>query len=421
MEVSMIVPNKAARLRFKRTLSRAGYHVSEFATLESALDEMLEAPPSMVLCALELPDGNGFELISRLRNHYDADKLPIVLVGKFASEDDLLRGYAAGADDVLSFTAPPGAILARCELLAKRTKRSRRGGVPVTGPFGGLDGLPRKLAARYDVRRTLGRGGCAVVLEAYERSGGERVAIKLFDVSSVAMRDAQLRFLRESMVMGQLANPHIIRLIDVGSEGDQLYLVIEHLEGLTVREKTLRHAPATPAQGAQMLLGLLSALATLEEHNIVHRDLSPGNVMLRGGAWDQPVLLDFGLAKQPFDTGVTSPDLLLGTPGYIAPEYLYGNDIDHRYDLYGLGMLTRFALTQRDPFDDYTERSRLNAAATQEVDFPATIPMCLRDLLYGLTFNDRDRRPSSAAALLAKASGPGSELLELAGLASAPR
>ena len=209
-----------------------------------------------------------------------------------------------------------------------------------------------------------------------------------------------MRFLREAYALSSLHHPHIVHTSDFGVAEGRFYYAMHEVSGPTLYQQVERHGPATPEQALAMVKALASALEAMDEVDLLHRDLTPANVILRHGRWDQPVLIDFGLAKRSYDRGLTLSELLLGTPGYIAPERVEGHVEDARSDLFSLGLLARFAATGEEPFPELCGMRRVSHMAHHQVEIPANLPSRLRGLLDQLTRLSPHERPQSAACLL---------------------
>lgn len=215
------------------------------------------------------------------------------------------------------------------------------------------DPLPRKLTDRYELRRVLGRGGMGVVYEAMDLLERRSVAVKL--LAPEANADPQLteRFLREAKNTFRLTHPNIVRVFDAGrASTGALFFVMEHLEGQSLSQVLRSGGPLPPTEAVELVGQLTDALAVAHAANIVHRDVKPGNVMLvKEGGRRVVKLLDFGIARSyGATTQLTSTGTALGTPEYMSPEQVLGQTIDHRSDLYAVGVILMNLLTGRPLF-----------------------------------------------------------------------
>ena len=228
--------------------------------------------------------------------------------------------------------------------------------------------VERILDDRYRLDRSIGRGGMGAVFEATDLRLSRTVALKIMMGHLFGDRTAQLRFEREARASANLRHPNIVQIHDYGRIGaDGAYLVMELIEGSTLREELRKHGPIGPAALAEILDGLLDGLAAAHAAGVIHRDLKPENVMLvRSPSRDSSSpgklsakILDFGLAKVATEAlrgsgSLTATGAVLGTWAYMSPEQIAGGEIDERSDLYTVGAMTVEALTGRRPFERAT-------------------------------------------------------------------
>src|SRR5215510_7676593 len=204
------------------------------------------------------------------------------------------------------------------------------------------------IGERYRLERVIGRGGMGVVWAAEDIVTQQRNALK-FLKDGVGDPDAPRRFLREARAASAVRHPNVVRTLDVLElEDGSPVLVMELLEGESLREMLRREQKIPLGELAEILVPVVSAVGTAHALGIVHRDLKPENIFLsRGPAGERVVkILDFGIAKLTAldgeamrSTGITT-STVLGTPAYMAPEQVFGeSDLDHRADIWALGLL----------------------------------------------------------------------------------
>ena len=212
----------------------------------------------------------------------------------------------------------------------------------------------------YILKTCLGKGGMGEVFEAYHRQTGAKFALKklraIHGVSAELEENIRKRFLRECSLQSKLQHPHIVKVFDYGSQGKDLYLVTQLVDGETVQQLVEREILWADFYYARYLPILLSqtcavcdALHYAHSQGIVHRDINPKNIMLDKGnlAW----IMDFGLAKPltPEVTKLTKSSELIGTPSYMSPEQWQGNEIGIASDIYSLGATLYFMVTGHHP------------------------------------------------------------------------
>ena len=216
------------------------------------------------------------------------------------------------------------------------------------------------LAGRYRVVRLLGRGGMAVVVEAMHESMGQRVAVKLLRAEAATSPEAFARFLLEAKALAQIRSVHVARVIDVGAFDDAIpYFVMEYLDGHDLATALAKDGPLSIATVVDYGLQICEALAEAHAAGIVHRDIKPGNLFLTrepAGGRDGTLvkLLDFGISIHTLAAG-TDATLggggFMGSPRYMAPEQMRSaRRVDHRADIWSLGVVLHEALAGSTPF-----------------------------------------------------------------------
>ncbi len=215
------------------------------------------------------------------------------------------------------------------------------------------DPLPRVragLAEHYTIERELGRGGMAIVYLARDLKHGRQVAIKVLKPELAAALGRE-RFLREIETAAGLTHPHILPLHDSGEADGFLYYVIPYIDGESLRDRLDRERQLTIDDAVQIAREIADALNYAHSHNILHRDIKPGNILLSAG---HALVTDFGIARSIAATGagqLTEVGTLVGTPAYMSPEQVDGSQhIDGRADIYSLGCVLFEMLTGEPPF-----------------------------------------------------------------------
>lgn len=213
---------------------------------------------------------------------------------------------------------------------------------------------PKLIAGRYEVVSRLGVGGMSVVYLAYDPKMDRHVAIKLLRTTG-SQEEMVLRFHREAKTASQLNHPKIIKIYDFGVDGDEPYMVLEHLEGDSLDEYLDKEGRLSWADTAEIVVQICEGMSNAHKNNVVHRDLKCSNIMLTGtrNPTDNLKILDFGIAKvtEVTDKELTQTGLLIGSPNYMSPEQGLGQDIDQRSDIYSLGCMIYQMLTGVKPFD----------------------------------------------------------------------
>jgi serine/threonine-protein kinase len=214
--------------------------------------------------------------------------------------------------------------------------------------------VPAQLGGRYEIGELLGRGGMAEVHLGRDSRLGRNVAVKMLRPDLARDPSFQARFRREAHSAASLNHPSVVAVYDTGEDtvdGNPVpYIVMEYVEGSTLRELMASGSKLVPERALEITDGVLNALAYSHAQGIVHRDIKPANVMLtRNG---EVKVMDFGIARAVADMGatMTQTSAVIGTAQYLSPEQARGEQVDARSDLYSTGCLLYELLTGRPPF-----------------------------------------------------------------------
>jgi serine/threonine-protein kinase len=262
------------------------------------------------------------------------------------------------------------------------------------------------LADRYRFEREIGSGATATVYLAHDVKHGRRVAVKVLRPEFGATLAAE-RFLREIAIAAQLQHPHILPLLDSGEAGGTLFFVLPFVEGETLRERVRREGKLPIPEAVRVLADVADALVYAHARGVVHRDIKPDNIMLTGR---NAVVMDFGVAKalnaaarsEQLTTGIA-----LGTPAYMAPEQALADPkVDHRADLYALGVVAYEMLTGRPPFSASTPQELLTAHVVLTPEtvtaFRPEVPPLLAEVVMRALAKQPDERWQSAEEMVAR-------------------
>ncbi|MFC8074789.1 protein kinase [Streptomyces sp. NPDC057307] len=233
------------------------------------------------------------------------------------------------------------------------------GGVPDAADSWGVGGLVGD--GRYRMTYRLGRGGMAEVYAAEDVRLGRTVAVKLLRSDLAEDPVSKARFTREAQSVAGLNHHAVVAVYDSGEDvvGGQTvpYIVMELVEGRTIRDLLLNAEAPPPEQALIIVSGVLEALAYSHQHGIVHRDIKPANVIITDSGAVK--VMDFGIARalHGAQSTMTQTGMVMGTPQYLSPEQALGKAVDHRSDLYATGCLLYELLSLRPPFTGETPLS----------------------------------------------------------------
>jgi serine/threonine-protein kinase len=233
------------------------------------------------------------------------------------------------------------------------------------------------LAGKYTLERKLGQGGMGAVWRAEHVHLRSPVAIKLIDEQIARHPEALARFMREAQAAAALRSPHVVQILDYGADRGVPYIAMELLEGESLAERLARVGRPPRAAVAQIITEVARAIGKAHELSIVHRDLKPDNIFLvQNDEVEVTKVLDFGIAKSTPATGAVSGETrtgaVLGTPHYMSPEQAEGTKlVDHRTDLWALGVIAFECLVGRRPFEGDALGSLLLAICTRPLPVPS--------------------------------------------------
>jgi eukaryotic-like serine/threonine-protein kinase len=229
------------------------------------------------------------------------------------------------------------------------------------------ESLAAALADRYKLERELGQGGMATVYLAEDVRHRRKVAVKVLRPELAASMGPD-RFLREIEIAAQLQHPHILPLLDSGDAGGFLFYVMPFVQGESLRDRLARERELPVHDALRIVTEVADALAHAHQHGVVHRDIKPENILLSGR---HALVADFGVAKAVSEASgrlkLTSVGVALGTPTYMAPEQASADpNLDHRVDIYALGVVAYELLAGRAPFTGHTAQEVLAAHMTRQ-------------------------------------------------------
>ena len=210
--------------------------------------------------------------------------------------------------------------------------------------------LEAALGNDYRIERLIGQGGFGRVYSASDVRLGRSVAIKVIRPDLAGARAFVDRFRSEGTALAKFRHPGIVPIYDIREHEGLIYYVMPLIEGETVRAKLEKHGRIAPKETQRILIELCDCLTATHRGGIVHRDIKPDNVILEG-LLGKALLMDFGIAKTVRELEESTGGLLMGTPTYMSPEQVSGDSIlDHRSDLYSVGVMAYVMLTGKPPF-----------------------------------------------------------------------
>ena len=265
--------------------------------------------------------------------------------------------------------------------------------------------VPGAIVAGFRVESLAGRGAMAEVYRARADEGDRVVALKILD--GVLARDERFRqrFLRESQLAASLEHPHVVRTLSSGEEDGRLYLAMEYIDGSDLRELLRRDGRLEPERAIDLVGQVAAALDAAHTAGLVHRDVKPGNILIRSDAdGDHAFVCDFGLARHVSSVGSLTGDRgFVGTIDYVPPEQIEGGSIDARADVYSLGCVLYECLAGVRPFERDSELSvvfaHLNEPPPRITDVRPELPAAFDEVFATALAKAPDDRYSSCGEL----------------------
>ncbi len=254
----------------------------------------------------------------------------------------------------------------------------------------------------YRIVAELGRGGMGIVYKAHEESLNRFVAIKVLGEHLAQDPDYVTRFVREAQSAAKLSHPNIVQIYFIGEDAGRHYFVMEYVSGRSLQHLLKNDGRMATARATRLVLQAASGLAAAHDQGVIHRDIKPANLILSDG--NVLKIADFGLALMPDAASrLTVSGMFMGTPGYLSPEQCLDRDIDHRTDIYSLGVTFFEMLTGTMPFRADSPLALIRKITEVEppsvADLNPDVDEPVRAILGRMMAKDRDQRYADAHQL----------------------
>lgn len=250
--------------------------------------------------------------------------------------------------------------------------------------------IGKRISGRYKIIEMIGGGGMSNVYLAHDMILDRDVAIKVLRYDFSNEEDLHRRFQREALSATSLTHPNIVNIFDVGEDGDIHYLVMEYVEGKTLKQYIVDSAPLPPVEAVDIMKQLTSAIANAHHNQIIHRDIKPQNILMDDQLHVK--ITDFGIAMALSATSFTQTNSVLGTVHYLSPEQARGGTATKKSDIYALGIVLFELLTGRLPFSGESAVSialkHLQTETPSVRDLRPEIPQSLENVVMKATAKD---------------------------------
>ena len=260
----------------------------------------------------------------------------------------------------------------------------------------------RIIANRYEIIENIGNGGMATVYKAKDRTLNRFVAVKILRDEFTTDEEFIKRFNSEAQAVASLTNPNIVSVYDVGHEGSLYYIVMELVQGKTLKEVIQEEGRLSWKWSVKVAIQIAQALETAHKNNIIHRDIKPHNIIITEDGVAK--VTDFGIAKAVSNSTITAFGTTLGSVHYFSPEHARGGFTDAKSDLYSLGVVMYEMVTGKVPFDADTPVSvalmHMQDKPVEPIKLNPSIPVSVNKIIMKAMQKDTNYRYQSASEML---------------------
>jgi len=259
-----------------------------------------------------------------------------------------------------------------------------------------------KTISHYKILEKLGEGGMGLVYKAEDKWLKRTVALKFLSPEYAELPKARERFIREAQAASSLDHPNICTIHEIDETDDHIFIVMAYVEGLSL-EEMIDAGPLNPGEAIDIAIRIAEGLREAHDKGIVHRDIKSANIMMTGKG--HPRIMDFGIAKFSGKNRLTGRAAVMGTTGYMSPEQARGKDVDHRTDIWSLGVVLYEMLTGMLPFKDEDQQTVIYRIANEEPEPISNvrdgIPPALERVVQKVLSKDPGERYGEMSALIA--------------------
>ena len=369
--IFVVDDDNAMRESLEFLLQSVSFKVRSFENAEAFLAHYEASQPGCLLTDVRMPGMGGLALHEELRRR--GFQIPVIVMTAYADVPMAVRAMQGGALDFIEKPFNDENLLDRLRRALDLDRAQRAGAFEETRVVKTPESIsyPPERVGQYRIDRPLGVGGMSEVFLAEDMELNRWVALKFLKFEGEGTERHQARFRQEARAIAALSHPNIVTIFQILEFGNHLCIAMEYVEGKTLR-RLIRENSLTPREVVGLAIQICEGLAEAHRMGIVHRDVKPENVIVdsRGRAR----LLDFGIAKQESSPRITGEGNMIGTPAYMAPEQVLGEDAGPHSDLFGLGVVLYESLVGELPFQGSNPLKVLQAIAA---DPPKPMPESL--------------------------------------------
>lgn len=325
------------QVAYTQMLEFLGHEVIMCGNGLQAVNRFRETHPELIILDVDMPEMNGFDACREIRKTSDGLNVPIIMVSVGDTEEDIINGMNAGANDYLIKPVKESHLIAKLKTFLKFSLVHKDD----------LDLVKHhvEFAGRYTIEKLLGHGAHSVVFLAKDKETGKHVAVKL--VSTPELDSFSKAFVETAGKIKNIESPNILKIYDFGQYAGRFYIILEFAEKGDLA-RLLKQRKFTEEEAVKVALELIKGLKEFEKQGIVHFDIKPENIMISGNNYK---LGDFGIATQRDTATIPIKMEIWSTAAYMPPEYLDDSaSVSSKSDIYSLGITLYQAITGDNPF-----------------------------------------------------------------------
>ena len=395
-KILIIDDDEGVREFLSTALEEKCYNVSVASNAEDGLDLLKKNSYNIILSDINMPGASGMDFLNLCKKNYP--KTTVIMITGAPNVEDAVQAVKDGAFDYLSKPIPVNKLYERVESALDKYSATQE-----TSPSSSGGASPNSSNQGYNVIKTLGAGTMGVVLlvEKDKKHYAMKILRNEYDASDKNLKIK--RFLREAEILAQITHPNVIKIYEYGiSEAEEIpYIIMEYMPGKPLNHY-MRMFSFTNDQIVSIIRQVSESLNAVHEHNILHRDIKPGNILMTDDI--RLKLTDFGIAKVT-NSNLTMTKEILGSPAYMPPEAFDSQALcDCRSDIFSLGVISYELLTGVKPFHGETIGEIMNAIKFQRPIEPLkinrNIPPYLQDIVAKMLAKKMEDRFSNVKEII---------------------